>query len=100
MTLSAQRASSSRYGYVIVAASFVIVMMNVGMFFTTGVFFKPTAQDMGWTRAQTSLPISLSILVTAVMSVVGGSLVDRYGPRKIAFIFAVLTGTGYLLMSQ
>jgi MFS family permease len=90
----------SRYGYVIVTVSFIIVMMNVGMYLTIGVFFKPISQDMGWTRAETSLPISLSTLVTAIMSIIAGSLVDKYGPRKIAFIFAVITGAGYLLMSQ
>jgi MFS family permease len=90
----------SRYGYVIVTACFIIVMMNVGMYLTIGVFFKPISQDMGWTRAETSLPISISTLVTAIMSIIAGSLVDKYGPRKIAFIFALITGAGYLLMSQ
>ena len=75
-------------------------MMNVGMYLTIGVFFKPISQDMGWSRAETSLPISISTLVTAIMSIIAGSLVDKYGPRKIAFIFAVITGAGYLLMSQ
>ncbi len=98
-TLTPQSAASSKYGYVIVLASFVIVMMNVGLYLTIGVFFKPISLDMGWTRAETSLPISFSTVITAIMTIVAGNLVDRYGPRKIAFIFVLFTGSGYLLMS-
>lgn len=97
---SSDQVHSSRYGYVIVAASFIIVLMNVGMYLTIGVFFKPISQDMGWTRAETALPISISTLVTGIMMIIGGGLVDKYGPRRVAFIFSLITGIGYLLMSQ
>jgi MFS family permease len=74
-------------------------MMNVGLYLSIGVFFKPVSQEMGWSRAETALPISVSTIVTATMTIIAGSLVDKYGPRKIAFIFALLAGAGYLLMS-
>jgi MFS family permease len=99
-TPSAGRRTPSNYGYIIVIASFIIVMMNVGMYLTIGVFFKPISLEMGWTRADTSLPITISTIVTAIGTIVAGNLVDKFGPRKVAIVFALFTGTGYLLMSQ
>jgi MFS family permease len=87
------------YGYIIVLASFVMVMMNVGMYLTIGVFFKPISLEMGWTRGDTSLPIALSTIITAVCTIIAGTFFDKFGPRKVAFAFAIITGTGYLLMS-
>jgi MFS family permease len=83
----------SNYGYIIVAASFIIVMMNVGMYLSIGVFFKPIISDLGWTRAATSAPVSVS-------SIIAGTMTDRYGPRKVATILGAATGVGYLLMSR
>ena len=94
------RKTTFNYGYIIVLASFVMVMMNVGMYLTIGVFFKPISLEMGWTRADTSLPIALSTIITAVCTIVAGNYFDKFGPRKTAFVFAIITGTGYLLMSS
>jgi MFS family permease len=88
------------YGYIIVIASFVIIMMNVGMYLTIGVFFKPISLEMGWTRADTALPIALSTIITAIATIIAGSMVDKFGPRKVAFVFVLFTGSGYLLMSR
>jgi MFS family permease len=88
------------YGYIVVAACFIIVMMNVGMYLTMGVFFKPISIDMNWTRADTSLPISFSTIITAIATIVAGNLFDRFGPRLVSLIFVLLTGAGYLLMSR
>jgi MFS family permease len=95
----ATRKTTFNYGYIIVLVSFVIVMMNVGMYLTIGVFFKPISLEMGWTRADTSLPIALSTIITAVCTIIAGNYFDKFGPRKTAFVFAIITGTGYLLMS-
>jgi MFS family permease len=90
---------SFNYGYIIVLASFVIIMINVGMLLTIGVFFKPIAEDMGWTRAETSLPIAVSTVVTAIFAIITGNLADKYGPRRVTLGIVILTGAGYLLMS-
>jgi MFS family permease len=98
-TEPAEHKTTFNYGYIIVLASFIMVMMNVGMYLTIGVFFKPISLEMGWTRADTSLPIGLSTIVTAVCTIIAGTFFDRFGPRKVAFAFATITGAGYLLMS-
>jgi MFS family permease len=88
------------YGYVIVIASFLIIMASVGMFLSVGVFFKPLLNDFGWTRAVTSAPLAISVLVTGFAAVVAGRLADRFGPRIVVTACGILTGSGYLLMSN
>jgi MFS family permease len=63
------------------------------------VFFLPISQDLGLTRAQTSLAFSLARAEGAIEAPLVGYLVDRFGPKPIIVTAAVLTGIGYLLLS-
>jgi len=97
---SAQTKASFNYGYVMVVAGFVILLLNVGMLVAIGVFFKPILNEFGWTRAITSGPISLSYLVSGVVYIFSGILADRFGPRKVITALVIIMGLGFLLMSQ
>jgi len=97
---SAQPQSSFNYGYVMVVAGFVILLLNVGMLVAIGVFFKPILNEFGWTRAITSGPISLSYLVSGVVYIFSGILADRFGPRKVITALVIIMGVGFMLMSQ
>jgi sugar phosphate permease len=63
------------------------------------VFFLPISQDLGLSRAATSLAFSLSRAQGAIEAPLVGYLVDRFGPRPIILIAAVLAGIGYILLS-
>lgn len=63
------------------------------------VFFLPISQDLGLSRAATSLAFSLARAEGAIEGPVVGYLVDRYGPRPMIVVAAVLTGIGYILLS-
>ena len=39
------------YGWVVLAAAFVIITMSIGTLFTLGVFLKPIEESMGWSRS-------------------------------------------------
>jgi MFS family permease len=92
--------TSSNYGYVMVVAGFVILLLNVGMLVAIGVFFKPILNEFGWTRAITSGPISLSYLVSGIVYIFSGILADRFGPRKVITAHVIIMGVGFMLMSQ
>ena len=94
-------ASKSRidYGYFIVIAGFLVAMMVVGLFVSTGVFYKPMLSDFGWARATLSAPIAVSAAVNGLLSIVMGGLSDRIGPRKVVMLCGILAGAGYLLMA-
>src|SRR5574341_457218 len=60
------------------------------------VFFLPISQDLGLSRAATSLAFSLSRAQGAIEGPLVGYLIDRYGPRPIIVVAVFLAGVGYI----
>jgi MFS family permease len=95
-----KRPSTPRYAYVILLVCFLIMTLVYGSQYCFGVFFKPMIADFGWSRASTSGPFALFLIVSGILAVVTGRLSDRLGPRLVITISSLIFGTGYLLMSQ
>jgi MFS family permease len=87
------------YGYVIVGACFLIMTLAYGAQNAFGVFFKPMAKEFGWSRAETSGPFALSIVISGLLGIVSGRLSDRFGSVKVISIGGAIQGSGYVLMS-
>jgi len=98
--LSNRKQSKFFYGYVIVAASFLILTVVMGLIFNFGVFFKPFLDEFGWTRAEISGAYALLFTVYGLLGIFAGRLNDRLGPRIIMTVASVLLGLGYFLISK
>ena len=88
------------YGYIVVMASFLIMVAVMGTYNSFGIFFKPLLTEFGWTRAATSAAFSLSWIMQGLLAIVVGRLTDKLGPRIVLTTCGFLLGTGYVLMSQ
>jgi MFS family permease len=88
------------YGYVIVAAAFLIQLVSFSLSDSFGVFVDPWVSDFGWTRATISGAYSVSFLLMGVMGIVMGMLTDKYGPRITLSFCALCLGAGYWLISR
>ncbi|MFC1941615.1 MFS transporter [Chloroflexota bacterium] len=88
------------YGYVVVIATFFILMVSLGLYNVFGVFFNPLLAEFGWTRAMTSGAFSMSMILHGVLGMFMGGLADRFGPRSVVMLCGIILGLGYLLMSQ
>ena len=88
------------YGWVMVAAFFVISTVIYGELTSFGVFFKTIGAEFGLNRTATSAIFSAQNLFGAVMSFVGGWAVDKYGPRISALFIGILIGLSLVLTSQ
>ena len=88
------------YGYIVVIASFIIMVVTWGLYNVFGVFFKPLLTEFNWTSAMTSGAFSLSMFLHGVLGMVMGGLADRFGPRVVVTFCGFILGLGYLLTSQ
>jgi len=84
----------------VVVATFCSQGIFWGTYQSFGVFFKPLIGEFGWSRAATSGAASLCWLLTGFVSIVAGTLSDRFGPRRVMTGCGFLFGLAYLLMSQ
>jgi len=88
------------YGYIVVIASFLIVLPMHGMRTAYGVFFNPLQAEFGWDRTLISGAHSLGYLFLGLFAIVAGRLTDRFGPSVTMTASGFILGLGYFLMSQ
>lgn len=63
-------------------------------------FFEPIINDFNWSYAQISFAASIRGLESGILAPFVGSLIDRFGLRKVVFVGAGITGLGLLLLSH
>ena len=88
------------YGWIVVGASAAIVCIGMGTLFSLGVFLKPMADTMGWSRGAISSVALLNWIAMGLGSFLWGALSDRIGTRAVAVAGGLLLGLGLVLSSQ
>ncbi|MBI2868543.1 MAG: MFS transporter [Chloroflexi bacterium] len=88
------------YGWIILGACTLLLVIHAGIVFSFAVFFKPLANDFGWNRAATAGIQSLFLICLNGNAIFAGLLVDRLGPRKVAMTANLLAVAGLLLASR
>ena len=90
------------YGWFIVAAAFIFMMMIVG-FVTYGLpqFYPNYIQEFGWRRDQIQLGNSISkIIVGPLFGFAAGWALERYGPRAVMAVGAACAGVALFGFSR
>ena len=88
------------YGWVVVAAGFVITCIGLGTAMSLGVFLLPITTAMGWSRTDVSFAAVLTFLAMGAGSFFWGAMSDRFGTRVVLLCGGVLLGTGLMSASQ
>jgi MFS family permease len=89
------------YGWWIILACFILSLYSGGIvFYGFTAFFDPLVKEFGWSYAQISFALSIRGIEMSFLSPLIGFLVDRHGPRKMAFLGVITIGLGFLLLSQ
>lgn len=84
-----------------VAVGSALRVLGGGLYFYGfSVFFLPISQDLGLSRAATSLVFSLARAEGAFEAPVAGYFMDRYGPRPLIIIAILMSGVGHMLLSD
>ena len=94
------RLSDLYFGWRMIAVGSVLRILGGGLYFYGfSVFFLPLSQDLGLSRAATSLVFSLARAQGAFEAPIAGYFMDRYGPRPLMLFAIMMTGIGHMILS-
>jgi MFS family permease len=96
MLASRVAARGVHYAWIIVGITFITLLVAAGVRAAPGVLIKPLEAEFGWDRASISLAVAVSILTFGLGGPVSGSLIDRFGPRRVMLGGMLMIGLGLL----
>jgi len=69
-------------------------------FYTFGAFIVPLVDAFGWSRGQVSIAASFLIIGTAITAPIVGTIIDKYGTRRVGLWSTFGLSAGYLALTQ
>lgn len=91
---------SLHYAWVVLGAMVVVLLLGSGLRAVFGVFIKPMESALGSDRASLSGAAAVSLLLVGAAGPVVGWLADRWGPRRVIVVSAIILGVGTILSSR
>jgi OFA family oxalate/formate antiporter-like MFS transporter len=77
----------------------ILIQLALGAIYAWSAFTTPlqgSSSEFGFSKTETQLIFSAGLASFAIMTIIGGRLQVRYGPRIIAMLGGVLLGLGYI----
>lgn len=88
------------YGWAIVSAATIASFGMVPMFGPIlGIFFSPIQEELGWDRATISFAFTLGSISSAIIAILIGKLLDRYGARMVVVAAGIIITTAMIGIS-
>jgi predicted MFS family arabinose efflux permease len=84
------------YGWLVVAVTFLALLVSAGVRQAPGVVLKPLEEEFGWSRASISAAVAVSILMFGLAGPFAGRFMAGYGARRVVLWATVLTLIGSL----
>jgi predicted MFS family arabinose efflux permease len=85
------------YGWVVVATTFVVLVVSAGIRAAPGVLIVPLEEEFHWSRATISFAIGINILLYGLVGPFAAALMDRFGVRRTTTTALALTAAGVAL---
>ena len=74
--------------------TFLVLLGSAAFRSSYGLMLVPIEEDLGWTRAATSLAVSVNLLFYGLTAPFAAALMERVGIRRVAAVALVLIATG------
>jgi sugar phosphate permease len=88
------------YGWYIVAIALLTQFATAGaQGFSLGVFMKPMSEELGWSRATIASSQSIGVVLSGIIGLFLGGIIDRRGTRLLLVFGAITTGIGFIAFS-
>jgi OFA family oxalate/formate antiporter-like MFS transporter len=93
-----QQTPSQVRGWTVVLTA-VSINLILGVLYAWSVMGKALVLQLHWTRAQASLPFTISAASFALMMIFAGRWQDKIGPRYVAMLGGIILGLGLIASS-
>jgi len=88
------------YGWIVVAIAFVTMGLSISARSSFSLLFPEILDEFGWDRGLTAGAFSVGFVASTAMLPIIGLLMDRYGPRLLIPIGALLVSGGLVLLTR
>ena len=85
------------YGWVVVAVTFLTLLVTAAAMGTPGVMIVPLEHEFGWQDAQISSALALRILLFGLFGPFAAAFMNRFGVRRVIVCALSLIATGMLM---
>src|SRR5262245_31301946 len=82
------------YAWIIVGVTFITLLTASGVRNVPTVITIPLEREFGWDRASISFSVMLSLFAFGFGAPLAGSLIGRFGPRRVMLVSLTLTAAG------
>ena len=80
----------------LVCVGAILIQLCLGAIYAWSVF-TPSLEDANWTKTQTQMVFSAGLALFAIVMVLAGRMMPKFGPMKVAMSGGIVLGLGYLL---
>jgi MFS family permease len=97
---NAPAASSIYYGWIMVAACFLVIALISPLISSFSIFQVPILSEFNWSRGSIAIALAIHLVLSGIASPFAGGLIDRFGPRQVMPVGAILSAFALIWMSQ
>lgn len=83
----------------IITFSALFINLILGILYSWSVLKKELVSDWGWSNTEASLPYIISVASFAITMIFAGRAQDKYGPKPVSLLGAILLGGGLIASS-
>jgi MFS family permease len=85
------------YGWVVVAVTFLTMLVSAGAVGAPGVLLLPLQREFGWDTADISIALAIRLLLFGLIGPFAAALINRFGVKRMALSSLTLVALGLLL---
>jgi sugar phosphate permease len=84
------------YGWVVVAVTFLTMLVTAGTIGAPGVLIVPLQREFGWSNEEISTALALRIVLYGLFGPFAAAFMNRFGLRRVVIVALALSAAGFV----